>query len=437
MTTVALSTLSFRMVLAAIASCATLATSVVAADLDAAAPHEEAAPPEELLITGIETVPTAGNPFDALITPAGDVLVSVTANPLAGTKAGIEVFAPTAHGLVSRCLNPLAASLRAAPAGLTALPDESAVAAALGYPGIGFYSLSDLETCAGAPLIVAQGSKPGDSVGTFASAYTSTGDYAFVDNEYGVVPGSSLSGSVSVLRLTRDRNGLVTAADPLSVLQTGGDAITDVELSLDGRRLYVISEVKATGIFAAGADNPILGHGDCVQQVGSAPQTYGLLSVFDVDAILGEREGSALLATVAAGCSPVRVVETRDQRTLWVTARGDNRLLAFDTHALEETPANALVSYLDSGGAAPVGLELFDHDRYLAVANSNRFGGGTANAVIVNVADRSAPKLESTIATGLFPRQIRVGHDDSTLYLTNYNSLTLQVIATTRHRRRD
>lgn len=413
----------------------TLATGAAAAEGDA--DDEGVAPQEELVVTGIETVPTVGNPFDALITPAGDVLVSVTANVKAGTRAGIEVFRKTPHGLGQYCLNTLPGRPLAVPAGLTALPDDRAVAVALGYPGIAFYPLGDLEACTGAPLVVPQGSKPGATAGTFASAFTSTGDYAFVDNEYGVAPGSNLQGSISVLKLIRDRNGVVTAAEPVTILQTGGNAITDVELSGNGRRLYVITEVKAAATRASGEDNPILGHNDCAQQAGSPPQRHGLLSIFDVDVVVGRRTGQALIANVAAGCLPVRVAETRNQHTLWVTSRGDNRLLAFDTHALEDNPAGALVSYLHSGGTAPVGLQLFDGDRHLAVANSNRFGGGTANAVIVNVVDRTAPRIEQTISTGLFPRQIRLGRDGSTLYLTNYDSLTLEVIGTTARHHRD
>jgi 6-phosphogluconolactonase (cycloisomerase 2 family) len=125
--------------------------------------------------------------------------------------------------------------------------------------------------------------------------------------------------------------------------------------------------------------------------------------------------------------------ETADESTLWVAARGDNRVLAFSTALLESNPNNALLGYADTGGTAPVGIRLFHNDQLLAVANSNRFNTGTANATILSVVSPASASVVQTIPTGLFPREITVGSDDATLYLTNYNSDTFQVIKTSVH----
>src|SRR5580704_15461119 len=125
------------------------------------------------------------------------------------------------------------------------------------------------------------------------------------------------------------------------------------------------------------------------------------------------------------------MAETADNSTLWVTARGDNRVLAFSTALLESNPDNALLGFADTGGTAPVGLHLFHNDQLLAVANSNRFDTGTANATILYVANPATASVVQTIATGLFPREVTVGSDNATLYLTNYSSNTLEVISTT------
>jgi len=61
-------------------------------------------------------------------------------------------------------------------------------------------------------------------------------------------------------------------------------------------------------------------------------------------------------------------------------------VLAFSTGMLESNPGNALLGYADTGGTAPVGLRLFDGGKLLAVANSNRFGTGAANATVLSVA---------------------------------------------------
>src|SRR5262249_27968257 len=49
----------------------------------------------------------------------------------------------------------------------------------------------------------------------------------------------------------------------------------------------------------------------------------------------------ALVSTVAAGCSPVRVVVSLDRKTVWVTARGSDQLLTFSSQALTRDPAHA------------------------------------------------------------------------------------------------
>jgi 6-phosphogluconolactonase (cycloisomerase 2 family) len=181
-----------------------------------------------------------------------------------------------------------------------------------------------------------------------------------------------------------------------------------------------------------GGSNPILTRTGCYQQAGGGTQANGLLTVIDVAKAEANPSSAAIVSTVNAGCSPVRAVETADGSTLWVSARGDNRVLAFSTGMLETNPGNALLGYADTGGTAPVGLRLFDSGKLLAVANSNRFGTGSiANATVLSVVVPASASVVQTISTGLFPREITVGSDDKTLYLTNYNSGSFQVISTT------
>jgi len=110
---------------------------------------------------------------------------------------------------------------------------------------------------------------------------------------------------------------------------------------------------------------------------------------------------------------------------------GEIFVLTFPFHRtakLESDPNNALLGFASTGGTAPVGLGLFHNDQLLAVANSNRFQTGTANATILNVASPSMASVVATIPTGNFPREITVGPDGATLYLTNFDSDTQQVI---------
>jgi DNA-binding beta-propeller fold protein YncE len=62
------------------------------------------------------------------------------------------------------------------------------------------------------------------------------------------------------------------------------------------------------------------------------------------------------------------------------------------------------------------------------VANSNRYGGGTANAAIVSITVPAAAAVVHSLSTGLFPREFTTLHDGQTLLLTDYGSNTLQVI---------
>ena len=52
-------------------------------------------------------------------------------------------------------------------------------------------------------------------------------------------------------------------------------------------------------------------------------------------------------------------------------------------------------------------------------------------ATVLSVAVPAAASVVQTIPTGLFPREITVGSDDRTLYLTSYDSGSFQVISTT------
>ncbi|HEV2618441.1 MAG TPA: hypothetical protein VGU23_00715 [Acidobacteriaceae bacterium] len=376
------------------------------------------------------TYPTAGAPYEAVALSGGAVLVSVS-----GAQTGVQVFSPSAGGLTPTCVNTLPSSLLsegAAVSNLTVSPNGTTLAAGIGAPGADFFNLAALETCTASGAVVSQGTIASDQ-GTQEVAITPDGKYAFVSNEYGVASGAVTEGNVGVVQLAYDSNGNVTTGSTLlGQISTGGNAIAGMTLSPDGTRLYVTSEIAASGTAASGGSNPVLARTGCVQQVGGASNINGLLTVIHVGKAESAPGPSAVLATVDAGCSPVRMSEAQDGSTLWVAVRGDNRVLAFSTGMLESNANNALLGYANTGGTAPVGIRLFHSDHLLAVANSNRFGAGpSANATILYVANPASATVVQTIPTGLFPREVSIGPDGSTLYLTNYQSDTLQVISIT------
>ncbi|HEV2577643.1 MAG TPA: hypothetical protein VGU25_10570 [Acidobacteriaceae bacterium] len=381
-------------------------------------------PPSQPTIGSSLVLPTARVPFQALPTKNGTVFV--------GEANGLEVFTAVAGVLTSQCVMPLTSTLESQGgewAELELLPNGVDLAGGIETPGAVFYNVTAAATCSATPFVVSQGSVSADE-GSQAVAVTPDGKFAFVSNEYGVASGATTEGNVGVVSLTYDASGNVNGGTLLGQITTGGNAIAGMLLSPDGTRLYVTSEVSKNSS-AVGGSNSVLARTGCLQGVGSFPQVNGLLTVIDVSKAESSTTTAAIITTVDAGCSPVRMAETSDNSTLWVAARGDNRVLAFSTGMLEINAANALLGYADTQGAAPVGVTLFHHGQFLAVANSDRFGtGADANLAILSVAYPAGAAVVTTVPAGLFPREVNVGSDDATLYLTNYSSHSLQLVPT-------
>ncbi len=190
-----------------------------------------------------------------------------------------------------------------------------------------------------------------------------------------------------------------------------GLAPVGMALSPDGRWLYVTSEIGA-------------GRGG----------RFGSLKVIDVHTA-ETHPGTAVVATAVAGCGPVRVVASADGKTVWVTARESDALLAFSAPRLRSDPAHALLAKVRVG-EAPVGLALVDHDTRVVVADSNRFGapGAHAELTVVNAAAALAgrPAVAGSLPAGLFPREEAAEPGGRTLLVANNQSGQLEAVDTTR-----
>jgi DNA-binding beta-propeller fold protein YncE len=383
-----------------------------------------------MVSTHSETYATAGAPFEAIASSSGEVFVSVS-----GTSAvGVQVFEPSDGGLAAKCVNALPSPLVAEGAdfaNLSWFPNGTDLAGGIGAPGAIFFHASDLLGCHAAGYVVSQGPISADE-GSLSVAVTPDGNHAFVSNEYGRAAGAQDEGNIGVVAIARDAGGDFSPGTTLlGQIGTGGNAIAGMTLSSDGTRLYVTTEVRDAATVASGEGNPLLSETDCVQQKGGAQTANGLLTVIDVAMAEATPGPAAILAVINAGCSPVRMAETSDGATLWVSVRGDDRVLAFSTSLLESDPDNALVGHAPSGGTAPVGMHLFHGDALLAVTNSNRFGTGVANGAILYAVSVASASVLATFQTGLFPREVTVGTDDATLYVPNFDSDTFQVVTTT------
>ncbi|MGA7274173.1 MAG: hypothetical protein WBX14_04940 [Candidatus Udaeobacter sp.] len=466
--------------------------------------------------------PTFGTPNDALVTDDdAHVLVSVTGatTPCPGRPTsspttfttGVQVFS-TSDFTNNPCGGQQIInfpSSRLLPVekidGMQFFPGSPQVSAgaAIERQGAEFFRLASLNEPCGVDGVIQVpqypikncSNCPDCAPGTFDVAVTPAGaapEYAFVANEYGLMPSPTPmteigGGTIGVIRVHRDHaGGFTTGTRSIERNNTiyipGGDTIPGITMSHDGRYLYVTCEGSAEGVnpdtgkkyrdptMVAQTRNGVVlcpgcrsGIGSCDNESNGPPFTRnGLLAVIDVDMAKRGMGQASIVTIIAAGCSPVRAVETANGQYVFVAARGRNtqlrlppdpdargsQVLGFNRSTLvSASPNSAFVGYGDTHGTAPVGLGLFNNDTLLAVANSNRFNNTgsecpnpppgvppcTANVAIMDVSNPADPTVTQTIpayANDAFPRNVTVGPDD-TLYVPNADAQYLEVITTT------
>ncbi|WP_162787880.1 YncE family protein [Chromobacterium haemolyticum] len=241
-------------------------------------------------------------------------------------------------------------------------------------------------------------------------AWTPNGDLLAVAEE--------TSGQVAIVDLRKAFAG----ADALISSIRVGAAPVGMAISNDGHLLYVTSQVADPSLHGSSPNAcPRLGSPTQRQRQGS-------LSVIDLR-LAQSFPKQAVQTQLAAGCQPVRVVLSKDEDVAWVTARGDNTVLALRTGRLADKGRQALISTTPVG-TAPVGLALFDHGRYIAVANSNRFTTGQIGSLSVvsapsALAGKGAAAVLRSFRAGEFPREIILSPDERSLYLGEYSSNVL------------
>ncbi|RJQ70520.1 YncE family protein [Pseudonocardiaceae bacterium YIM PH 21723] len=316
-----------------------------------------------------ENIDLPAAPFAVAYTPRGDTAF-VTLGNAVGVLSG---------GSVRRVPLPTEAA-----AGLAVTHDGQRLIVAA---GTGALVLDTARTIAGSPDAVL-GTLTGDGGDQAIQVLISADDrYAFVSQEYGT-PQTGDRGGIQVFDL---RSSAFVGHLPLGRLVVG------TALSTDGRTLYATSQRDA--------DN------------GPA----GVLSTIDV-ATLQTTPADALRTNVPAGCEPVRVAVAPDGKTVWVTARGSNALLAFDA-ATTELLTSVQV------GTAPVGLSFARGGTRILTADSNRRNSPGASTGLT-VIDVRAGRSLGRIPTGVFPREMAQSPDGKTVLTTVFGSNRLQAVDT-------
>ena len=234
-------------------------------------------------------------------------------------------------------------------------------------------------------------------------ATSADGGFAFVSEEY--------TDRVAVFNLRRALTRGFGSADFVGSVPLG-QAVVGTAVSPDGRWLYATSELAAgtkPGAFSGGT---------------------GTLSV--IDSRKAETDPArSVVSTVAAGCSPVRVVTSADGSQVWVTARESDDLLCFSAAKLRNDPRRALVAVVRVG-TSPVGLASVRGGTRIVVADSSRFrprAHGDLAVVDVAAALAGKPAVLGRVPAGQFPREMAVSPDGRTLLVGNFLSSQLETVS--------
>lgn len=329
---------------------------------------------------GVSALPDGRRDFVAETRPAS---VAVFTNKASGPKLDRQIPLPRSRGALGTHLT----------------PDGRHLLVADGRTGADVVSVSKaLRGAKGAVLGTL--SAPGAGGGAIEVTTSLDGRFAFV----------SLEGrqALAVFNLRRALTEGFGRADFVGLIPVGF-APVGMAVSPDGRWLYATSE------------NAAQPHGD-----------IGTLSVINVKTA-ESRPAKSVVATVKAGCEPVRVITSASGSVVWVTARASDTLLGFSASRLITAPAKALVASVRVG-TAPVGLALVNSGSRIVVADSNRFGGkgATSSLAVVNVKAALAGRkaLVGYLRAGGFPREMAVLPGRHTLLVGNFFSDQLESVDT-------
>ena len=342
------------------------------------------------LTDAVLEVPVSGNPFSAI--PSADgctVFVSLTG----GGKVASGLAVLTRQGGAMMVAQTVKAEGQLT--GLALSPDGHYLAGANGS-GISLFDVARLTSGADKPLLGYLNDS--STAGSIYAVFSPDEKLLFVSDER--------SGGISV----HDFAGLLAGRGDrvIGAIRTGA-APVGLALSPDGRFLYSTSEALPGPSRA------------CAGEGGGPAHDQGELIVIDV-AKAASAPGDAVVARHNAGCNPVRVALSADGANAYVTARGEDALLVFNTAKLMARADDALAAKIPVG-KAPVGV-LAAGPR-IFVTNSDRFGGNkTQSITVLNAASPSTPAKQ--IAAGGFPRELNLLAKADTLIITNFTSRTVE-----------
>jgi DNA-binding beta-propeller fold protein YncE len=270
--------------------------------------------------------------------------------------------------------------------------------------------VAGLERADGSPLLAILHNGP--SAGAIYTAVSLDDKLLFVSDE-----GAK---RISVFDLAQARSDNFQSKTSIGHIPTATSPV-GLALSPDGRWLYATSQVGPASASFPATCQP--------ENRNERMHPQGLLLRVEVSKVITDPKGS-LVSALPAGCNPVRVAVSPSGKQVWVTARGDNTLLQFDTDEwLAGTQQSTFKSY--PIGTSPVGVAVRPDDKQVWVALSNRFGKKSEGQVagLAYGEDTSSMKLLTAAASG-FPREVTFLPDGRTLVATLFDAKQVAFIPT-------
>ncbi len=345
-----------------------------------------------------------GSPFTALTSADGCWLFVSLTQP----RPEVAVIARANGGLVLKRM----VSLPGWPMGMVLTHDGSLLIVADG-PNVVFLDVGRLTRGSSNPILGYWGVGDAPRPGSIYVSVTGDDRYVFVSNE--------ALGTISVIDLAQTRRSRFAQMRVVGSIAAGVGPL-GLAFSSDQRFLFAtVLSVKDRGW-----SNRCSPEND---PTAVADHPEGAIVVVDMK-LATTNPGASVLRRVPAGCSPARIVASRETGKVYVTARGSNELLTFAERELAGSTGLADPRGM-AVGQSPVGVALVDSGRKVVVAGSDRFHTGTAGSTLYVVdAARvgvNAMPLRSIPSSG-FPREIRTTADGRTLLVTNFDGGSLQIV---------
>jgi DNA-binding beta-propeller fold protein YncE len=254
-----------------------------------------------------------------------------------------------------------------------------------------------------------------DTPGRTYVTVTSDDAYLFVSDEN--------AGTITVINLAKAKASRFAAKAIVGRVPVGNGPVAET-LSRDEKYLYSTSQFMDSS-----PDWPP----ECQPEWDPKAPKNAQGAIFVVNVSTAKIDPArSVVATVRAGCTPVRLVLSPKGDVAYVSARGENSLSAFDTSKLVLDPTRALIGKVPTG-PNPIGIAVIDNGQKIVVTNSNRFGAGSSaeQSLLVIDADRigsGGAAILGSIPAGSLPREMSLSPDQHTLFVVNTNSKTLEII---------